>query len=136
MGGQSSDASGAHQTNPARCRATPATAQAANVGTMPTLKVEPEPVGARPGGRGGAGGVPLQGRHGPNVSGLRRAQCTSSVTSLPTGRARISEPDKRRNVSPANAGPVLAVFRFKVGMVPTLAACAVAGVALHLAGLV
>jgi hypothetical protein len=34
------------------------------------------------------------------------------------------------------AGQVLAVFRFKVGMVPTLAACAVAGVALHLAGLV
>jgi chromate transporter len=31
---------------------------------------------------------------------------------------------------------VLAVFRFKVGMVPTLAACAAAGVALHLAGLV
>ncbi|MDQ0522448.1 chromate transporter [Methylobacterium gregans] len=34
------------------------------------------------------------------------------------------------------AAAVLAVFRFKVGMVPTLAACAAAGVALHLAGLV
>ena len=34
------------------------------------------------------------------------------------------------------AAAVLAVFRFKVGMVPTLAACAGAGVALHLAGLV
>ncbi|WP_449409701.1 chromate efflux transporter [Methylobacterium komagatae] len=31
---------------------------------------------------------------------------------------------------------VLAVFRFKVGMVPTLAACAAAGVVLHFAGLV
>lgn len=34
------------------------------------------------------------------------------------------------------AAALLAVFRFKVGMVQTLAACAVAGVALHLAGLV
>jgi chromate transporter len=34
------------------------------------------------------------------------------------------------------AAAVLAVFRFKVGMIQTLAACAVAGVALHLAGLV
>ena len=34
------------------------------------------------------------------------------------------------------AASVLAVFRFKVGMVQTLAVCAAAGVALHLAGLV
>jgi chromate transporter len=34
------------------------------------------------------------------------------------------------------AAAVLAVFRFKVGMVQTLAACAAAGIALHLAGLV
>jgi chromate transporter len=34
------------------------------------------------------------------------------------------------------AAAVLAVFRFKVGMVPTLAACAAAGVVLHFAGLV
>jgi len=34
------------------------------------------------------------------------------------------------------AAAVLAVFRFKVGMVQALAACAAAGVALHLAGLV
>jgi chromate transporter len=30
----------------------------------------------------------------------------------------------------------LAIFRFKVGMIPTLAVCCVAGVALHLAGLI
>ena len=35
---------------------------------------EPEPVGARPGGRGGAGGVPVQGRHGPDARGLRRGR--------------------------------------------------------------
>jgi chromate transporter len=34
------------------------------------------------------------------------------------------------------AAAVLAVFRFKAGMVPTLAACAAAGVGLHVAGLV
>jgi chromate transporter len=34
------------------------------------------------------------------------------------------------------AAAVLAVFRFKVGMIPTLLASAAAGVALHLAGLV
>ena len=34
------------------------------------------------------------------------------------------------------AAAVLAVFRFKVGMVPTLAACAAAGVAIQVAGLV
>jgi chromate transporter len=31
---------------------------------------------------------------------------------------------------------ILAIFRFKAGMIPTLVACAVAGVALHVAGLV
>ena len=34
------------------------------------------------------------------------------------------------------AAAILAVFRFKVGMIPTLAACATAGVVLHLAGAV
>jgi chromate transporter len=29
---------------------------------------------------------------------------------------------------------VIAMFRFKVGMIPTLAACSVAGIVLHLAG--
>jgi chromate transporter len=29
---------------------------------------------------------------------------------------------------------VIAIFRFKVGMIPTLAACSVAGIVLHLAG--
>ncbi len=35
-----------------------------------------------------------------------------------------------------SAGAVVAIFRFKAGMIPTLLACAVAGVALHLVGAV
>ncbi len=35
-----------------------------------------------------------------------------------------------------SAAAVIAIFRFKTGMIPTLLACAVAGVALHLAGIV
>jgi chromate transporter len=34
------------------------------------------------------------------------------------------------------AGAIIAVFRFKVGMIPTLAACSAAGIALHLAGVI
>ena len=30
----------------------------------------------------------------------------------------------------------MAIFRFKIGMLPTLAACSAAGVALHFAGLI
>jgi chromate transporter len=33
-------------------------------------------------------------------------------------------------------GAAIAIFRFKLGMIPTLAACCVAGVALHAIGLV
>jgi chromate transporter len=33
-----------------------------------------------------------------------------------------------------SAAAIIAMFRFKVGMIPTLAACSAAGVALYLAG--
>ena len=35
-----------------------------------------------------------------------------------------------------SAAAIVAIFRFKAGMIPTLLACATAGVALHLAGAV
>jgi chromate transporter len=31
---------------------------------------------------------------------------------------------------------MLALFRFKVGMIPTLLGCSIAGIAIHLAGLI
>jgi chromate transporter len=33
-----------------------------------------------------------------------------------------------------SAAAIIAIFRFKVGMIPTLAACSAVGIALHLAG--
>jgi chromate transporter len=35
-----------------------------------------------------------------------------------------------------SAAAVIAIFRFKAGMIPTLLACAVAGIVLHLVGVV